>query len=555
MSSPINPVVSGLLHGFELAHRIKGERIQQEALARQTQLDEDNRQIQAHTQQQQDLHTRLSIMAGGGRKATQADQTEMSLGQKFQRGADQMQTSTGPDGLPQRTGIPQGSFQPSTLKDQMIQIGSGPDKESWIMPTPEESQARANVQAEIAAGIKSKAAQADEDHKSALRIEEERKKREVSVPADIPGDQTAQPGAPAVAAPVAATPQQAPAPYSGAPAQVPIENDPGISAAAPASAPPAQPTAIAPPTTATAAPPAPRVMDERVYKTISAQRAAEKKEKAAAAQLMDQQKFAQSQQERAQIFTAGQNDKNRQNKLQAASLRAQAGTGSPEDNASVAQGIADYRLAPPSLARGANKAVMAKVLELNPSYDGTFFPTAQKTQNAFTSGTPAKSVNAINTALSHLGTLSEASEALRNNDIKVLNRIANTFGEQVGKDPVTTYKTIVHRVGPELVTAYVGAGGGQGERALAEKDFDPANGPDQLKSNIAISAKLLESKAGALQKQYSDGTQGRGKLNLLSALTKVKGGGAKAGPAAGTIEGGYKFKGGDPADKTNWVKQ
>lgn len=206
--------------------------------------------------------------------------------------------------------------------------------------------------------------------------------------------------------------------------------------------------------------------------------------------------------------------------------------GTPEDTAAVAQAIADYKMPAPTLSRAlSNRGLMAKVLQLNPNYNGTYFPTAQKTENAFTSGREAKSVNAANTALGHLGNLSDAGEALDSGNVKILNHIANSFGVQIGKDPVTTYQTIVHRVGPELVSAYVGAGGGQGEREIAEKDFDPAASPAQRRSAIAVTAKLLKSKVDALNTQYSQGTQGRGKLKLLSpesqsTLERLSSGGA-----------------------------
>ena len=80
-----------------------------------------------------------------------------------------------------------------------------------------------------------------------------------------------------------------------------------------------------------------------------------------------------------------------------------------------------------------------------------------------------------------------------------------------GATPVTTFNTIVHRVGPEIGKAYVAGGGTAGERGTNEEDFNPDKGPDQLMQALGISASLADSKIKALQKQYQDG-----KIKLLT---------------------------------------
>lgn len=138
-----------------------------------------------------------------------------------------------------------------------------------------------------------------------------------------------------------------------------------------------------------------------------------------------------------------------------------------------------------------------------PNYDENEFPARNKMLTSFTSGAESKSINAINTAMGHVGVLNEAIDALNSGDVKVLNSLANKFGVQVGKTPVTTFNTIVHRVGPELAAAYIQGGGGEGERGTTAADFDPSLGAAQLKSNTAATVKLLRSKIGALEKQWN----------------------------------------------------
>lgn len=142
--------------------------------------------------------------------------------------------------------------------------------------------------------------------------------------------------------------------------------------------------------------------------------------------------------------------------------------------------------------------VMAKVYQVDPQFN----EQRAQLRKDFTLGKGAAQINAINTTLGHMGELNDAIDALNNGDIQQLNRLANSLGAQVGQTPQTTFKTIVHRVGPEITAAYVQGGGGEHERGANAEDFSPNLSPQQLKSNVAISAQLLRSKIGALENQW-----------------------------------------------------
>jgi len=89
----------------------------------------------------------------------------------------------------------------------------------------------------------------------------------------------------------------------------------------------------------------------------------------------------------------------------------------------------------------------------------------------------------------------------------VLNQIGQRLGIEFGTDTgnaAAMFKTIVHRVGPELSKAYLGAGGSAGERGADEKDFDPALAPGILKTNVGVTAQLLRSKISALENQWNE---------------------------------------------------
>jgi hypothetical protein len=232
------------------------------------------------------------------------------------------------------------------------------------------------------------------------------------------------------------------------------------------------------------------------------------------------------------------------------------------------QAIVDYRQALPPAGRNnpVNSAISEWVQKIDPTHDETMFPARNKMMTAMTSGPEATQINAINTALGHVGVLNDAIDALHNSDggVKALREIANKIGVQAGDTPVTTLNTIIHRVGPELTAAYVQGGGGEGERGTTAADFDPSLGNKQLKDNAAVTAQLLRSKIGSIENQYKNTMQrddfqkrfitpeAQRTLNKLSPQTT---GGGSGGHVIEIGDQKYQYKGsGDTADLANYTK-
>lgn len=167
----------------------------------------------------------------------------------------------------------------------------------------------------------------------------------------------------------------------------------------------------------------------------------------------------------------------------------------------TATAILEGRMTPPSsfaLKTPYWQNIMGKVFEQDPE----FSEQRAQLRKGYTVGSQSKEINAINTALGHVGALGDAVDALNNNNVQALNKVANAIGVQIGNTPATTLQTIVNRVGPELVKAYSGTGGSEAERAQFEKDFSTSMSPAQLKTNVSKTVELLRSKISALENQW-----------------------------------------------------
>lgn len=180
----------------------------------------------------------------------------------------------------------------------------------------------------------------------------------------------------------------------------------------------------------------------------------------------------------------------------------------PATPASAAGSIVDligqYKINPTMLTRLIVKhpELVAQVGQKYPGWQQEDYNAKNKILLDYTKDAGSGQIGAINTALGHLGELNDAAKALDQNNIPLLHSIASKVGAAFGGDAATTYTAILHRVGPEMTSAYVKGGGGQGERGANEDDFAVSKGQKQIVSNIGESAKLLYSKMDSLSNNW-----------------------------------------------------
>jgi hypothetical protein len=220
--------------------------------------------------------------------------------------------------------------------------------------------------------------------------------------------------------------------------------------------------------------------------------------------------------------------------------------GDPKMIEDTAQAIAAGRLAPLSgfaLARPSAQNIMARVVQINPDFDPTQFQTRQKSEKDFATGKQGNTVRSFNVALAHLDTLDKLSDALKNKDTQLINRIGNEFAAQTGSAAPVNFDAAKKIVADEIVKAIIGSGGGVTDREEAAKTVSRANSPEQLKGVIATYKELMRGQIGGLRQQYESTT---GKQDFDTKYLSESGRQTAHAPTKstpGNATGGIKFLG------------
>lgn len=166
------------------------------------------------------------------------------------------------------------------------------------------------------------------------------------------------------------------------------------------------------------------------------------------------------------------------------------------------------------------------------------------TIKAFDIGQQGNSVRSFNVGLSHLDTLDELATALKNNDLKVINRIGNAWAAETGQSAPTSFDAARNIVGDEIVKAITGSAGALGDREAAAATISKINSPQQLKDVIKTYKTLMVGQLTGLKQQY---TSGGGKPEAFDAKLSDQ---TKAFLAKES--GGDKTKEAKPVDKAGY---
>jgi hypothetical protein len=187
----------------------------------------------------------------------------------------------------------------------------------------------------------------------------------------------------------------------------------------------------------------------------------------------------------------------------------------------------------------------------------------------------------LNTVADHILRVHDYAEALKNGQIPRANAIANTIAKNLGKPEITNFEAGRDIMADEVVRLLTTTGGTEADRKGMQDRISSMQSPEQFAGVFGALKDFTGARFEALRQQYAQGDPQREKDFMERMLTpkgrqvfeKVSGQSTGAdvgapvpttggtarpgtasggGPPVGTVDGGYRFKGGDPKDQSNW---
>jgi hypothetical protein len=185
--------------------------------------------------------------------------------------------------------------------------------------------------------------------------------------------------------------------------------------------------------------------------------------------------------------------------------------------------------------------LLSLVSAYDPTFDATDFNARNKTLAGFTAGKQGDAVRAVNQAIAHAGSLSDATDKLDNFNgvLTPLNAPVNAVEQMFGDSRQGNFKQNAMALSSELRKVFAGSGGGSLSELQSWESGLPLNAShDQQKAYLAKGLELLQGAIGALNSQYQRGMGPKADImNIIdpkaqATLDRLVGGGASAAPTA-----------------------
>ena len=158
-----------------------------------------------------------------------------------------------------------------------------------------------------------------------------------------------------------------------------------------------------------------------------------------------------------------------------------------------------------SLSKPDVALLLQQTVQADPTFDLQQYPQRAAMRKSFTSGRQGDSLRKLEALTGHMAQLKDEAQALNNGSFTLANKVGNWFNQQTGDPRVTKYETTAGAVESELAAFLKGAGATDQEIAHWRERFANAQSPEQFDSLFSALGDLVETQAGAFQKQYEDG--------------------------------------------------
>jgi hypothetical protein len=145
---------------------------------------------------------------------------------------------------------------------------------------------------------------------------------------------------------------------------------------------------------------------------------------------------------------------------------------------------------------------LEQVAQYDPSFDATNFNNRAKARAALLTGKMGGSANALNTAIGHLGLLSQQIGGTASHGFVPFNAIENAAAQTFGSSGVTNFKDTAKKLADELESVYRNGGGTEQGVMRQLSSLNPNASLEQKQGIIKNALELLASKQAANLYQY-----------------------------------------------------
>lgn len=179
----------------------------------------------------------------------------------------------------------------------------------------------------------------------------------------------------------------------------------------------------------------------------------------------------------------------------------------PQSMQGVIKTVANYGLKPADLGRAQNRMqILAGVTQYSPSFNEQNYQERFNYMNDYQSANKGDGLQraSANTAIGHLSQLDEAGKALAQNDIQTLNRIANSFQLETGRDAPAIYDSIAYKAAGEAARAVQGGVPNQVETDKLYAQLGHQNSPGQRAGVIHAQLGLIMTPLTNMRTRFTE---------------------------------------------------